>query len=155
MKIPMRDRILYVLLPLLLLFSSCRSNHGDIGYFFGQWSLKSMTVDGEEADVDVKAYFWKFQNNIIEIQKILEFHDGTYCLGTWEEADNILSLDFDHKEIIDGEENWVRYTPPSELGIPARTTSAMYIEKLTDSDMELRFERADGKVYRYTFKKLL
>ncbi|MDE6691766.1 MAG: hypothetical protein K2K05_00080, partial [Muribaculaceae bacterium] len=78
-----------------------------------------------------------------------------YCLGTWDEVDNILLLDFDHKEIIDGEENYVRYTPPAELGIPGRTISIMHIEKLTASDMVLRFERPDGKVYRYTFKKLI
>lgn len=154
MKYNIRHILLSVMGAVAMLLSAC-TNHGDIGYFYGQWSLKSLSIDGEDSGVDVDAYFWKFQNNIIEIQKFFEFHDYYYYLGTWEEADNILLLDFDHKEIIDGEENWVRYTPPSELGIPGRTTSAMLIEQLTASHMVLRFERTDGKVYRYSFKKLL
>lgn len=154
MKCPMRFRIFYAVAMVLLLLSSC-TNHGDIGFLYGQWSMKAMTIDGEDADVDVKAYFWKFQNNIIEIQKILEFHNGMYCVGTWEESDNVLLLNFDHKELYEGEDNWVRYTPPSELGIPGRTISPLQIERLTGSDLVLRFDRSDGKVYRYTFKKLI
>lgn len=154
MKCNIRHSLLLVMCTLAVLLSAC-TNHGDIGYFYGQWSLKSLTVDGEDSGVDVDAYFWKFQNNIIEIQKFFEFHDFFTSLGTWEESDNMLLLDFDHKEIIDGEENSVRYTPPSELGIPGHTTSALHIEALTASDMVLRFDRADGKVYRYTFKKLI
>ena len=154
MKCDIRHTMLLVMGALAVFFSSC-TNHGDIGYFYGQWSLKSLTVDGEDSGVDVDVYFWKFQNNIIEIQRFFEFHDFYYYLGTWREEENELFLNFDHKEIIDGEENYVRYTPPAELGIPGRTTSIMHIEKLTSSDMVLRFERSDGKVYRYTFKKLI
>lgn len=154
MKHLFRYWILFVSVVVMAL-SSCHANHGDIGYFYGQWSLRSLTIDDEEADFDVKVFFWKFQNDIIEIQKFFEFHDYYICLGTWEEADNVLMLNFDHKEMIDGEENWVRYTPPSELGLPARSVSSLQIEKLTGSDMVLRFDRPDGKVYRYTFKKLI
>lgn len=154
MKWNIGHSLLLVMSALVVLLSGC-TNHGDIGYFYGQWSLRSLTVDGEDSGVDVDAYFWKFQNNIIEIQNFFEFHDFYIYFGTWEEADNVLFLNFDHKEIIDGEENSVRYTPPAELGIPGHTTSAMHIEKLTASVMVLRFERTDGKVYRYTFKKLL
>lgn len=155
MKCLLRNIVLLLTVAISLILYSCDPNHGDIGYFYGQWSLRALSVDGEDEDIDVKLYFWKFQNDIIEIQKFLDFLDCNICLGTWREEENELFLNFDHKEIIDGEENYVRYTPPAELGIPGRTTSIMHIEKLTSSDMVLRFERSDGKVYRYTFKKLI
>lgn len=149
------NRICLVIVALSLFLSSCLTNHGDIGYFYGQWALTSMTIDSEAADIDVSDYFLKFQNNIIEIQKMLEMHDYIITRGTWEEKDDVLWLNFTHSEGEDGDKYLDRYDPPVELGIPGREISPFEIEKLTTKDMVLRFVNAEGKVYRYVFKKLL
>ncbi len=150
-----RNRLGLIMMAMMLLFSSCMTNHGDIGYFYGQWSLMSMTVDSEEAGIDVRSYFWRFQNNIIEMQKVLEAHDYVTMLGSWEEKDNVLYLNFTYGEGENADENLERYNPPSELGIPGREISGLDIEKLTAKDMVLRYVNSQGRTYRYTFKKLL
>ncbi len=149
------NRIGLVMVTLSLFLSSCLTNHGDIGYFYGQWALTSMTIDSEDAGIDVNDYFWKFQNNILEIQKLLEMHDFLISRGTWEEKDNVLWLNFTHSEGEDGDKYLDRYNPPVELGIPGREISPLEIEKLTAKDMVLRYVDSEGKVYLYTFKKLL
>lgn len=149
------NRICMAWAALALLISSCWTNHGDIGYFYGQWALTSMTINSEDADIDVRNYFWKFENNIIEIQKTFEMHDYITVLGTWEEKDDVLWLNFTHEEGIEGGQFLDRYNPPPELGIPGREISPLDIEKLTGKDMVLRFTDASGRVYRYTFRKLL
>lgn len=148
-------KCLICIVGILLSFASCVTNEGDIGFFYGQWSLTDMSIDSHKADVEVELYFWKFQNNIIQIQTLTDLNQTNYSIGTWEEKDGVLFLNFTHHDVMTGSENWARFNPPADLGIPGRVISPLEIEKLTSKDMVLRFDRNDGKIYRYTFKKLI
>lgn len=139
----------------MLILASCVTNDGDIGPLYGQWALTDMTIDSESAEIDVNLYFWRFQNDIIKIQRYEGNNHSSSCVGTWKRSDDDLYLNFTHMAAQEGSENWDFYNPPPELGIPGREISLMKIERLTNKDMILMFAGTDGKTYRYTFKKLI
>lgn len=150
-------RMVYVAIGCFFSFlmASCVTNEGDIGPLYGQWSLTSMTVDSEASDIDVRLYFWKFQNDIIQIQKDTGFNRTSYSIGTWERTGDTLYLNFTHSAAPEGSENWATYNPPPELGIPGRVITPLQIEKLSGKDMSLQYTDSDGKIYRYSFRKLI
>ena len=139
----------------VILLVSCVTNDGDIGHLYGQWALTGLTIDSESAEIDVMLYFWRFQSDIIKIQRYEGNNHSSSYLGTWERSENDLYLNFTHSAAPEGSENWDFYNPPPELGIPGREISLMNIERLTNKDMVLRYDGSDGKTYRYTFKKLI
>lgn len=144
-----------IVVCVVLMLASCVTNDGDIGSLYGQWALTEMTVDSEKADIDVKLYFWKFQSNIIQIQKDMGFDYTCYSIGTWERLDDELLLNFTHSEGPEGSGEWPKFNPPPELGIPGRVISPLEIETLNNRDMVLRYVNTDGQEYHYTFRKLL
>lgn len=134
---------------------SCVTNDGDIGLLYGQWTLTGLTIDSESTEIDVKLYFWRFQSDIIKIQRYEGNNHSSSSVGTWERSENDLYLNFTHSAATEGSGNWDFYNPPPELGIPGREISLLNIERLTNKDMVLRYDGPDGKIYRYTFKKLI
>lgn len=89
-------RMLITAVIMTLMLQDCTQNDGYIGSIFGLWILDEMTVDEKPAELDVKSYTWRFQNNIVQITQQLPYHDFIVYTGTWEKKDGELSLNFKH-----------------------------------------------------------
>lgn len=73
-------------------FSACTRNGGDIGVWFGTWTIESVTVDGTVVpDPAGVHYAVQFQGQIVEVKEVNERHDPyTNTYGNWtEDADQM------------------------------------------------------------------
>lgn len=135
--------------------TGCRTNNGEIGLFYGQWVLEDMSCDGEKVSLDEADYFWSFQNNIIFIDKVSEYQQFFNTMGTWDEEDNVLYLNFSHKYGgIEGSENWRDFVPPPELMIPGNAITPMDILSMTSKEMTLSYIDDQGQTLVYHLQKL-
>ncbi len=138
---------------LSVILGSCRMNNGDIGHYFGTWSLYRMDVDGTQAeDFDSETTIWSFQNNIIFIYKIFPGHEFDNHIGTWEEADGELLLDYTHFD--DNQPAGTgEYSAPSWLGFPKNEIIRLKFVKNTSKEMVLTGTFSDGELYTYYLRK--
>ena len=76
----MRRTLTYtVIIAVLTLLTACTTNNGDIGIWYGTWSLERMTVDGTDVPVN-DGNGWTnfaFQNNVVLITRTTPLHDVT------------------------------------------------------------------------------
>jgi hypothetical protein len=142
-----------IALLLMLTFAGCTQNNGDIGAWFGAWTLNSIEADGEtDTDYTPNSVTWKFQSTVISMIQLYDYHQTTTSFGTWKRlSDSQLELNFGHS---DGElEN------NSEMYIPAKSThlptgiSVLNIVKFTDKHLTLTYTANTGITYTYTLSK--
>lgn len=139
-------------ISLMIFFSACTRNNGDIGPLFGNWRVETLSADGEDMPLyegDVLLYTWSFQSHIIVINSILPHDDADAVRGTWSITDKELLLDFDHTD-IDGSLN---YTPPPALHLDGGAVNRLAILKYTSSELMLERSGVDGIKYVYHLKK--
>ncbi len=127
---------------------SCTHNNGDIGDYFGTWKLETITVDNTvDAEYDGNL-FWKFQTSVFCLQRVDERHSSETRYGTWEQIDNILRLDFTHKE----DKGETIYTPFPESRL-YRGVTDLKIVSFSSSEMKLNYTDKNGKFIQYKLKK--
>lgn len=122
---------------------SCVQNDGRIGDWFGTWRLESITIDGTPAPDYAPPYLiWKFQSSVIQILQPDDVeHTAGYCIGTWEQVDKDLRLNF----------TWHIGTPPDVTLLAPE--SNLEILKLTGGEIHLRYITSDGRTVLYVLKK--
>lgn len=136
-----------------LAFMSCTTNNGDIGPYYGTWSMLSFTVDGEPAeDTDIGSILWEFQNNIVSITITDPYHTRYAHYGTWREYDGYLSLDFTHHD-DSNQPGQGPYMAPEELKFPSNEVIELKIESQSSKGMVLSWHNASGETLVYTLKK--
>ncbi|MCH5220850.1 MAG: lipocalin-like domain-containing protein [Muribaculaceae bacterium] len=125
---------------------SCTQNGGHIGRLFGSWYLYEMTVDNVPQDFDGEDCFWGFQANIIQITCTDNFHNATRYVGSWSEAENILTLSFDYSD------DHNKYTTPAFLLFPDE--HEFHLEYIEKGKKTMTLQRIDneGKKYIYHLK---
>lgn len=148
----------FLVFPALMLltgFESCTHNNGNIGEWFGTWTLTSITVDGEKGDDYFENSTWSFQNRVIKIQE--EFSHNTYSdhYGTWEQEGNEFSLDFNHYDSKDTLV-WSRlYKFPTNMYFGMdKGVANMHIDNMSGSKVDLRYLNPQGQTIIYHLKKL-
>ncbi|MCM1450042.1 MAG: lipocalin-like domain-containing protein [Clostridiales bacterium] len=131
-----------MLLPVAML-CGCTRNNGDIGHWFGTWRVESITLDGHpDPDYPKPAMIWKFQSHIVMIMVPDEVeHSAPGTIGTWNEKDGVLTLDFSD-EVIGP---WTEVTH-------FEMVSHLDVLKLTSGNIRLRYETSSG-TYIYELKK--
>lgn len=139
------------------LLVGCVTNNGDIGPWYGNWAMTSMTVDGNEyttwADGGNETV-WSFQNNIVCIQDVNPHHDTQRCWGTWTEEGSKLTLDYRHHDTADpAPGHSYKYTAPSWLLMDANSLIVLNIDSSTDKTVVLSTTNADGQHIVYSLKK--
>lgn len=91
---------------LVAVATSCTSNDGDIGFWFGQWKVTSITVDGTAVTSEDETLYFSFQSGVIEQKIIYSSHAYNQAYGSWSEngAQKTVTLTFyeDLYEPIDG-----------------------------------------------------
>lgn len=83
-------RILGILILILGCALSGCHNGDDIGYFYGQWVVDTLTVDdelvfdGEIANEELgEVVSWRFQNNIVQVGINFRLLDSQVWVGRW------------------------------------------------------------------------
>lgn len=145
-----------IFLPLVIavISAGCTCNDGDIGPWFGSWSMSEMTVDGRTPDgFDPTATVWEFQSSLIRISLLGEHHTmDDMSWGTWHESDGHLYLDYTHPsdkyENSNGE-----YEAPSWLLIQKNSVADLAILERGKRRMTLEYITPEGEKVVYTLKK--
>jgi hypothetical protein len=138
---------------LLSICSACTQNNGDIGIFFGTWSVEEMTVnDVVPEDFTPGETMWSFQSSIIYVQRNLGNHDYYSSFGTWFDHQGTLTLNFTHSdnETSAGEG---RYLAPTWLGFNKNDITELKYVTSESRCMVLTWTNPEGDVYKYTLKK--
>lgn len=85
---------LYILLALTLAgaVASCTYNNGDIGIWFGTWSIDTLKVDGNVTHLATAGdtavnYFMQFQSSVFRLSIVGPYHDADENFGTWQEGE--------------------------------------------------------------------
>ena len=135
--------LLYILCAILL--AAC-TNNGEIGDFYGEWAIDQITVDNTpDRDIPVEDYYWKFQNNIIQITKKLPYNDFLEFTATWRNADGKLYLNLTHNKTA---------TVPAEILLPAGKEVALDILSISSSSMHLQYTDSLSRTIGYRLRKL-
>lgn len=158
MASPVRRIVMALFLCCMMVpFTGCTRNNGDIGPWFGTWHLMSIEAYGVPEDGYDGDIFWAFQNDVIAMTRVNTADNGMHSTGksrvhgTWREDDGALFLNFTYNDDADTE--GYQYRPFEELHLPYMEVSRLVIVKSPGREMILNYTAADGTVYTYTLKK--
>lgn len=132
-----------------LAFSACTRNNGDIGWLFGEWRLDRMTADGEDVKLYTdgedgpKLYTWSFQSHLIRINTMFTHHRRDESMGSWEEKDDMLELNFSYKDDLGP------FLPPKALHLVEGGITPLHIDSRGGKKMVLSYTAEDGVTYVY------
>lgn len=105
MKLTSKHIALIVAL-LMAVATSCTSNDGNIGFWFGQWKVTSITVNDSIATSQDRTLYFSFQSGVIEQKIIYSAHAYNQAFGSWSENEAQKTVTFtfyeDLYEPIDG-----------------------------------------------------
>lgn len=151
----MRRTLTYtVIIAVLTLLTACTTNNGDIGIWYGTWSLERMTVDGTDVPVN-DGNGWTnfaFQNNVVLITRTTPLHDVTECFGTWAEDGSEMIFDYSHHDDM-GDYAQVTYAAPAWLYFTPAGTTRCRILTSGSKEVTLRQITADGRTVTYYLRK--
>lgn len=136
---------LALLFVLVIPFTSCTHNNGNIGYLFGIWTLESVEIDGEIQPQKQAEITWSFQNNIIWMHAVYD-HEGVhdaFAYWNWIDGKKQLELDLSHDY----------YEEMKELQWGTRVK--LDVLKYTKNDLQLLYYDKHGKRVIFTFRKLV
>lgn len=145
-------RTAYILAVLAVMVVTGCTNNGDIGPYYGTWTLDRMTVDGEVDSGYEHNISWAFQNNILRITTVSVYHDEDARFATWEETDSGRILRVNFRNSADGiPEGEAGYAPPPQLHLPKDRVIDFKIARMDGSKMELLYTADSGEVIAYYF----
>lgn len=132
--------------------TGCTQNNGNIGDWFGEWHLESITVNDVDDDAYTGDVLWKFQNDIVEMVVVNAVgHSHSEHYGTWSSDDATLILNFTHHDDLHPAGS-SKYAPPAQTMLPAAVTQ-LKILRLSSKEMVLRYDPAEDKSIVYLLKK--
>lgn len=139
---------------LLLVMTSCKTNNGDIGRWYGLWTLERMAVDGTDvpAVTDEGWTNFAFQNDVVLITRTDRLGDVDERFGTWTETDGFMDLDYGHRDDL-GEGNQYIYKAPEWLYFIPDGVTRCRILSARDCCVILQQTDAQGRVITYCLKK--
>lgn len=142
-------RILYALF-IILTFSGCTTNNGDIGNWFGTWQLDSITIDGNPDTEYTGDQVWMFQSKVFCMRSIGTMHSVTSCWGTWSADGTMLTIDLSHSET--DEDKIGDYTPFPSSHL-SRGINHLTIERMTSHSLVLSATTSSASyTYRLTHR---
>lgn len=145
---PLERMLAAVTLLVVVAVSLCSCVHpgGDIGPYFGNWGLEKIEIDGEVNDdySQENPVFLSFQSSVFNMGTVGSW--GTF--GMWEEEEGILTLTADSFAAPD------RYFPRI-MGWGSRISVSLTILEKSSRRLRLQWDDPDGRLWVYTFKKLL
>lgn len=144
-----------ILLAMILLTATgCTRNNGDIGPWFGAWTLTSIESDGTPAqDYVPSTITWKFQSTVICMVQLNPYHDYIESFGTWRQiSDTRLELNFSHSD-SERPSGTDIYAPPPATHLPS-DVSLLEIVSISSKRIVLAYTSPDdGTVYTYTLDR--
>lgn len=120
---------------LLCLLYSCSQNDGYIGPIFGKWQLQEIDYIDHTETYD--SIFYNFQSKIVNVQRILPYHNANNAFGFFTHTNDTLTLDIRDHSI----ESVQQYMLPD-------TFMQFHVRELTQRKMILTWEER-----QYLFRK--
>lgn len=145
-------RLSYLILSILMLaFSSCTHNDGDIGILFGTWKVTSVTINDRPMDSYSGGMFFAFQNDVVGVKNLIESYPnvpdwnyGRYYYADAEYNGVMCShLVIDFTEII----NFVPEGVPMDKG-----RNVVYVRESSSSSMVWEMRR-NSSTYIFSLQK--
>lgn len=137
----------------LLTLISCADDSTHPSFIEGTWLLDSIVINGQEDASYSGEWIWKFEEDVVEIDKINEvMHTREPHLGTWSIDDKVMTLLFNHSDnqYAPGEGP---YAPPAEIYIVSPVTE-LKIDRSGSSRLILEgVESASGNIIEYRLRK--
>jgi hypothetical protein len=150
-----QTKYIFIFVALILTMMGCTTNNGDIGVYYGEWALKSITIDGVEDTSwcnDGTWTTWSFQNNVICITRTNDLLDCDICWGTWSDNNGTLSIDYRHYDdtytIGTGE-----YNAPTWIYFEKKSITVFNIDSQSSKAMTLSTTDNLGRKLTYTLRK--
>jgi hypothetical protein len=142
-----------VALLMMLTFAGCTQNNGDIGAWFGAWTINSIEADGApDTDYTPNSVTWKFQSTVISMIELYDYHQTSTSFGTWKQlSDSQLELNFGHGD-ADSDTNLGVYYPAKSTHLPIGV-SVLNIVKFSGKHLTLTYTADTGITYTYTLSK--
>lgn len=154
---------LFAFLLLSVAMAGCTKNNGDIGYYFGEWALESLSVDGvkvtlygeDAADPSPEfgspiLYTLAFQGEVARITVIYQHHDIAGIFGSWQDLGDKIVLNFSHHDDLNDE---IGYKAPDVFGFPSDRIVVMTVKSIGKGRLHLEQSPESGEVYEYYFVK--
>lgn len=145
----------YIVLAVMMsLLGGCTTNNGDIGIWYGLWSLDRLTVDGAD-DTAYNFDGWTnfaFQNNVVLITKTNQLADVTECYGTWQQDGDEMVFDYNHHDNLDEQSQQI-YNAPAWIYFAAKSVTRCRILSSDSKTVTLQQVTADGKTVTYYLSK--
>ena len=137
---------------LIIVFSGCTQNNGDIGPWFGSWLLYEIDVDNTPDNTYSGNIVWAFQSSIIKMTVINSHHQTDEYWGTWEETDGFLTLNYTHSnaETAPGTNE---YGFPPSIYLPANGIIKLQIIEHSNNRLFLEYTKTDGIKIIYRLHK--
>lgn len=151
----MRALLTLTVIAAATLLTGCTHNNGDIGRWFGTWTVERILVDGEPYARYEHNMVWKFQNSVFSMQLIDTdpgIHDRQQRWGSWSEADGALIIDFNHSDDACAPGEGI-YAPFPVSLLNRGGASVLRIASDKGSEVTLTFTSARGENVTYIIKK--
>lgn len=123
---------------------ACVHPGGDIGVYFGNWTLEKIEIDGEYYSDYEEPIFLNFQSSIFNMAGVDQI--GVY--GVWSESDNELRLCADPNA-------GVVKKFPRIMGWGDALDVSLEIKEKNSRRLRLQWVAPDGKVWSYFFRKII
>lgn len=130
--------------------TACTNNNGDIGPWFGAWTLSAIDADGTPIDDYASGSItWKFQSSVVAMTYVGPFHEADNRFGTWRQLSaSELELNFTHSG-GNNEAETDLYKPFPATRLPA-AVSVLQIRRFTSKHLLLDYtDPAGGTTYTY------
>lgn len=152
---PLRPLLALLIMAAACLMTGCTHNNGDIGRWFGTWTVERILVDGEPYAPYEHNMVWKFQNSVFSMQLINTdpaIHERLQHWGSWSEADGALIIDFTHSNDAYAPGEGI-YAPFPVSLLNRGGTSVLRIASDKGNEVTLLFTPTEGEEVTYIIRK--
>lgn len=155
-----RRRALLAAVAALLMAAAtaCTNNNGDIGDWFGAWTLTAIEADGTPlAGYASGTLTWKFQSSVVNMTMVDAHHGCDDRYGTWRQLSaEQLELNFTHSD-DDHPAGTGIYAPPEITHLPSDRVAVLLIRHFSAKRLVLDYTApagggdGDGPATTYTY----
>ena len=133
----------------IAILTSCTTNNGDIGEWFGTWKVTEIKVGDEPMEGYDGSLFMVFQSNVVEMLQVGEHQSYNRCFGDWAEEGRLLILNFSYSTTNTQDPDYT--LPPVTMMQQAIVNCTLL--KNDDRDKIFTFTGTDDKTITYTIHK--
>lgn len=140
-------RTLYTFIAIVvaIIASSCTTNNGDIGFWFGTWHVEQIDMDGSPIDGYMGNNFFQFQSSVFQLRYSDDWHNEMVTTGCWKDLGSEITISFPDESQV-----WVLLYG---IDMNKDAVNHLKIESHKGKSLVLLLASSNGHTYRYYLKK--